>query len=142
MHLPSEPLSFCMLREIIHCTNLMLVPWHETVGTEVHFGAADSSFLTMSLQSLLLQGFSATSQMYPPSLIKALVLQRQKILLPVATPHLKPPGCPVALVLMTFSPAACLQTLPDLQTSIRTGSRRWWQLPPDHLSMASRGVTA
>lgn len=114
----------------------MLVPWHETLGTEVRFGGADSPFLT-SLHVLLLQVFSATSQMFPSPLIKPLVLQRQKFHLPVATPHLKPPSCPASLVLMTFSHAARLQTLPDLRTSIGAGSGGRWQLPPEHLSMAS-----
>lgn len=85
-----------------------------------------SSFLTKSFHFLLLQGFSATSQMFPPTLIKPLVLQRQKFLLLVAIPYLKPPGCPAPLVPMTFSQAAHLQILPDLRTSIRAGSR--WEV--------------
>lgn len=115
----------------------MLVPWCATVGTEVHFGGAGSPFLPMSLHFLLLQGFSATSKMFPPPLIKLSVLQRWKFLLPVATSHLKPPGCPIPLVLMTFSRAAHLQALPDLRTSIRAGSRGRWQLPPNLFSVAS-----
>jgi len=72
------------------------------------FSGADILFLTTSLHFLLVQGFSATSQMFLPPLIKPLVLWRQKSLLPVATPHLKPPGCPVPLLLTTFSRAARL----------------------------------
>lgn len=88
---------------------------------------------TLWWRVLLLQVFSATSQMFSLPLIKPLVLQRQKFILPMAAPHLKPQSCPAPLVLMLFFQAN--SAWPEKQHQ----GREWRVLAAatTHLSVAS-----
>lgn len=80
----------------------MLVPWHETLGTEVHCGGVDSAFLTMSLHVLLLLCHLPN---VPPTLDKTFIATKTEISPAHGCPALKPQSCPAPLVLMSFSQA-------------------------------------